>query len=93
MTLQDLLSLGDVPLLVLIAWFLWQQRIVTEKRERYWRDPQKVISQVKKYRTKNRDTILLKKKKEFLTHRISVLTYYTKGTPNCKNCGEMLPKD
>lgn len=31
LTLTDLLSLGDVPLLILIAWFLWQQRIVTEK--------------------------------------------------------------
>jgi len=65
-----------------------QERLAREKRERYWRDPQKVISQVKKYRTKNRGIILLKKKKEFLNYRISVLTYYSKGTPKCKNCGE-----
>ena len=31
LTLEQLLALGDVPLLVLIAWFLWQQRMVTEK--------------------------------------------------------------
>jgi len=64
-----------------------RERLGREKRERYWRDPQKVISQVKKYRKKNRGKILLKKKKEFQGYRLDVLTYYSKGTPKCANCG------
>jgi len=64
-----------------------RERLVKEKHERYWRDPQHVIAQVKKYRTNNRDKILLKKKKELQNYRLNVLTDYSKGTPKCKNCG------
>ena len=30
---------------------------------------------------------MLKKKKEYEGYRLDVLTYYSKGTPKCKNCG------
>jgi len=64
-----------------------RERLVTEKRERYWRDPEKYTAQVRKSTKKHRTKILQKKKKEFQNYRLDVLTYYSKGTPKCKNCG------
>ena len=62
-------------------------RIGREKREEYKANTEKYLVQAKKSRTKHRTKILLKKKKEYEGYRLDVLTYYSKGTPKCKNCG------
>ena len=64
-----------------------RERLVKEKRERYHSDPEKYTAMVRKSTKKHRTKILLKKKKEFAGFRLDVLTYYSKGTPKCKNCG------
>ena len=62
-------------------------RIGREKREEYKANTEKYLVQAKKSRTKHRTKILLQKKKKFEGYRLDVLTYYSKGTPKCKNCG------
>ena len=64
-----------------------RERLVKEKRELRKADPKKYLAQAKKSRTKHRTKILIKKKKEFEGYRLDVLTYYSNGTPKCKNCG------
>ena len=66
-----------------------KHRVRLRKRARELRkaDPKKYLAQSKKSRTKHRTKILLKKKKEFAGYRLDVLTYYSGGTPKCKNCG------
>jgi len=64
-----------------------QERLVNEKRKRYRVDPEKYKAQARKSNKKHRTKILQKKKKEFQDYRLNVLTYYSKGTPKCKNCG------
>ena len=64
-----------------------RERLVKEKRERYHSDPEKYTAMVRKSTKKHRTKILLKKKKEFAGFRLDVLTYYSRGTPKCKNCG------
>ena len=64
-----------------------RERLVKEKHERYHSDPKKYTAQQRKSTKKHRTKILLKKKEEFAGYRLDVLTYYSKGTPKCKNCG------
>jgi len=64
-----------------------RERLVNEKRKRYLADPEKYKAQVRKSSKKHRTKILQKKKKEFQDYRLNVLTYYSRGTPKCKNCG------
>ena len=64
-----------------------RERLVKEKHERYHSDPEKYTAMQRKSTKKHRTKILLKKKKEFAGYRLDVLTYYSRGTPKCKNCG------
>ncbi len=64
-----------------------QPRLVKERKERYYSNPEKYKEIVRKSAKKHRTKILQKKKKEFQDYRINVLTYYSKGSPKCKNCG------
>ena len=64
-----------------------QPRLVKEKRERYYSNPEKYREIVRKSAKKHKTKILQKKKKEYQDYRLNVLTYYSKGTPECKNCG------
>jgi len=62
-------------------------RLVNEKRKLRLADPEKYNAVARKSNKKHRTKILLKKKKEFENYRINVLTYYSGGSPKCKNCG------
>ena len=64
-----------------------QERLRREKRERHKANPERDNAIARKSNKKHRAKILLKKKKEFEGYRLDVLTYYSKGTPKCKNCG------
>jgi len=64
-----------------------RERLVNEKRKLRREDPEKYNAIARKSNKKHRSKILQKKKKEFQDYRINVLTYYSKGSPKCKNCG------
>jgi len=64
-----------------------QLRLVREKQEKYWDDPEKFKASARKSNKKNKIKIDRKKKETHQELRKRVLESYSKGKPKCVQCG------